>query len=270
MPRASDGAYSLPSGSLVSVGEDIVPSQHNPPLTDIAQALSDSLSRDGRGGMRSNLDMGGFKARNLAPGTQPTDAATVGQITGLSGVPVGSMMDWPAASPPTGWLICAGQSLSRTAYPDLFAVIGTTFGASSASVFNLPDLRGRVVAGLDVDSGGYADRLTSPNSRTLGAAGGAQTVTLTETEMPAHTHTLSGTTSSAGAHTHSVNVADTLQTVSTAGVGSVPDNGGGSTGSAGAHTHTLSGTAVSAGGGQAHANVQPTITLSKIIKASSS
>src|SRR3546814_9529455 len=80
MPRSSDGAYSLPSGSLVNIGEDIVPSQHNPPLQDIAQALSDSLSRDGRGGMRSNLDMGGFKARNLAPGTQPNDAATVSQI----------------------------------------------------------------------------------------------------------------------------------------------------------------------------------------------
>src|SRR3546814_9285962 len=100
MPRSSDGAYSLPSGSLVNIGEDIVPSQHNPPLQDIAQALSDSLSRDGRGGMRSNLDMGGFKARNLAPGTQPNDAATVSQIGGVGGVPVGFIGDWPRGKPP--------------------------------------------------------------------------------------------------------------------------------------------------------------------------
>ncbi|ALC11206.1 phage tail protein [Sphingopyxis sp. 113P3] len=269
MPRASDGAYSLPSGSLVSVGEDIVPSQHNPPLTDIAQALSDSLSRDGRGGMRSNLDMGGFKARNLAPGTQPTDAATVGQITGLSGVPVGSMMDWAAASPPTGWLICAGQSLSRAAYPDLFAVLGTTFGASSASVFNLPDLRGRVVAGLDVDSGGYADRLTSPNSRTLGAAGGSQTVTLTEAQMPVHTHEVSGSTNSAGAHSHSLNLGGGTNLVGN-GLNTVPSSATSATGSSGAHSHTIEVSAENAGGGEAHANVQPTIILNKIIKSSSS
>jgi len=270
MPRASDGAYSLPSGSLVNVGEDIVPSQHNPPLTDLAQAVSDSLSRDGRGGMRSNLDMGGFKVRNVAPGTQPTDVATVSQISGASGVPVGSMMDWPNATAPTGWLVCAGQSLSRTGYPELFAIVGTAFGSASASTFNLPDLRGRVVAGLDVDSGGYAGRLSSPNSQILGAAGGTETVALSTDTMPAHTHTVSGSTSSAGAHSHTVDVADTPQTVSTSGVGTAPDNGSGVTGSAGAHTHTLSGTADSAGGGQAHANVQPTIILNKIIKASSS
>src|SRR3546814_15892396 len=96
MPRSSDGAYSLPSGSLVNIGEDIVPSQHNPPLQDIAQALSDSLSRDGRGGMRPNLDMGGFKARNLAPGTQPNDAATVPQIGGVGGVPLGFKLGRPS------------------------------------------------------------------------------------------------------------------------------------------------------------------------------
>lgn len=269
MPRASDGAYSLPSGSLVNIGEDIVPSQHNPPLQDIAQALSDSLSRDGRGGMRQNLDMGGFKVRNVAPGTNPTDVATVSQISGVGGVPVGSMVDWPSATPPTGWLACAGQSLSRTAYPELFAVVGTTFGAPSSSTFNLPDFRGRVSAGLDVDSGGYADRLTTPNSRTLGAAGGAQTVTLTEAQMPAHDHTVSGSTNSSGLHQHSFG-----------GVAAgIPFSGGSGNGlaesvdttsSAGAHTHTLAGTADSAGGGEAHANVQPTIIINKIIKASSS
>lgn len=268
MPRASDGAYSLPSGSLVSVGEDIVPSQHNPPLTDIAQALSDSLSRDGRGGMRSNLDMGGFKARNLAPGTQPTDAATVGQITGMSGVPVGFIGEWPSVTPPTGWLICAGQSLSRSAYPELFAVLGTTFGAASSSVFNLPDYRGRTSAGLDVDSGGYADRLTTPNSRTLGATGGAQTVTLTEAQMPSHTHAVTGSTNSAGEHSHTY-VGNGTVTAGTGGQSAVDDVAG-ATNPAGSHSHTISVSAAATGGGEAHPNVQPTIIMNKIIKVSSS
>jgi len=270
MPRASDGAYSLPSGSLVNIGEDIVPSQHNPPLQDIAQALSDSLSRDGRGGMRSNLDMGGFKVRNVAPGTQPTDVATVAQIGGAGGVPVGSIVEWPSVTPPTGWLICAGQSLSRSAYPELFAVLGTTYGSASSSTFNLPDYRGRASAGLDVDSGGYADRLTTPNSRTLGATGGAQSVTLTTDQMPAHTHTVSGSTNSAGAHTHTLTVEDG-QIITQPGAGSLAaGTGSGVTGSAGAHTHTLAGTADSAGGSVAHPNVQPTIIIPRIIKASSS
>src|SRR3546814_17707401 len=96
--------------------------------------------------------------------------------------------------------VCSSDLLSRSAYPELFAVLGTTFGAASSSVFNLPDYRGRASAGLDVDAGGFADRLTTPNSRTLGATGGAQAVTLTEAQMPTHTHEVTGSTHSAGAH----------------------------------------------------------------------
>src|SRR3546814_6460744 len=80
--------------------------------------------------------------------------------------------------------VCSSDLLSRSAYPELFAVLGTTFGAASSSVFNLPDYRGRASAGLDVDAGGFADRLTTPNSRTLGATGGAKAVTLNEAQMP--------------------------------------------------------------------------------------
>lgn len=120
MPRGNDGTYTLPSGSLVAVGETIAPSQHNPPLQDLANSMTNSLSRNGKGGMLNNLEMGGFRITNMAPGVQSTDAATVGQISGLAGVPVGSMMDWPSATAPTGWLICAGQALSRVDYASLF------------------------------------------------------------------------------------------------------------------------------------------------------
>lgn len=267
MPRDSQGNFVLPSGSLVSIGETIVPSQHNSPLQDIAQALTGSLSRDGSGGMRAPFDAGGFRMTNLSPGVQSTDAATVGQIASGGGVPAGTVIDFAGTAAPTGWLVCAGQILSRADYADLFAAIGTTYGAPSGSTFSLPDCRGRVVAGRDIDAGGFADRLTNPNSRNVGASGGSQSVTLTTGQMASHTHTVSGTTNSSGAHTHTVNAMSPSQ-------GETGFNFGGAaaqtltTSSAGAHTHTLSGTADAAGGGEAHPNVQPTIVMTKLIKAS--
>lgn len=271
MPRGNDGSYTLPSGSLVTVGETIAPSQHNPPLQDIEEALTGSLSRDGKGGMRAPFNGGGFRATNIAPGVQSTDAATVGQLSGMAGVPIGFIGEWPSATPPTGWLVCAGQTLSRTDYADLFAVVGTTFGAPSGSTFSLPDYRGRVGAGLDVDSGGFADRLTTPNSRTLGASGGTQTVTLTTGQMPTHTHEVTGSTNPVAAHTHGYEVSGETVLVGN-GANLVLRAGGVSsaTTASGAHSHTIDVDAANAGGGEAHSNVQPTLIINRIIKASNS
>lgn len=60
MPRDAQGQYSLPSGTLVSAGQTIQVSQHNPAMSDIAAGLSESLSRTGMGTMQATLDMGGF------------------------------------------------------------------------------------------------------------------------------------------------------------------------------------------------------------------
>lgn len=266
MPRDTQGQYSLPSGSLVALGEDILPSQHNPPLQDIEQAITGSLSRDGKGGMRSPLDMGGFRVTNAGAGVQSTDLATVGQISANAGVPIGSIIDFAGSAAPTGWMFCAGQTLSRTDYADLFAAIGTTYGSSSGSTFNLPDFRGRVGVGRDIDQGGYADRMTTPNSRTLGASGGAQSVALIADQMPAHTHTVSGSTNSAGDHVHAVPSAGGGSGGNRVVVEVSAPAGSTNTGTAGAHSHTLAGTADSAGGGQSHANVQPSLIINKIIK----
>ena len=266
MPRSSDGAYSLPSGSLVNIGEDIVPSQHNPPLLDIAQAISDSLSRDGRGGMRAPFNGGGFRATNIAPGVQSTDAATVGQLAGSGTIPTGAVMDFAGINAPTGWLICAGQTLSRTDYANLFAAIGTAYGAPSNSTFNLPDCRGRVSAGRDVDQGGFAGRLTTPNAQTLGASGGVEAIALTKAQMPTHTHEVTGSTGSAGAHTHTA-----MGAVSGDSHPEGPGSPGGmaspvTTSSSGGHSHAINVSAANAGGNEAHPNVQPTIIFTKIIK----
>ena len=76
----------------------------------------------------------------------------------VAGVPTGSIFCMAANSIPTGYVKCNGNSYSRTGtYAALFAVIGTTYGAADSSHFNVPDLRGEFVRGLDdgrgIDSG---------------------------------------------------------------------------------------------------------------------
>lgn len=191
-----------------------------------------------------------------------------------SGVPPGSLMDYAGASgtiPPWlagSWLFCDGSAVSRTTYALLFAAIGTTWGVGDGSTtFNLPDLRGRVTAGRDDMGGSAASRLTSAGSgvdgATLGDTGGAQSVTLTSTELPAHTHT--GTTASNGAHTHEYDY--TTQNLASGGSGAtfvdLPGSKG-ETDSAGAHTHTF--TTDSTGSGTAFGIMNPVGVVNKLIK----
>lgn len=89
------------------------------------------------------------------------------------------------ATPPLNWLLCDGSAISRTHYADLFAAIGTTYGAGNGTTtFNLPDLRGRTVFGK-------ADSTFTP----LGATGGSKTKTLSINEMPSHNHSVNIDTS---------------------------------------------------------------------------
>ncbi len=107
------------------------------------------------------------------------------------------------------------------------------------------------------------------NFNTVEKTGGASTVTLTTSQMPAHTHTFTGssaTTSSKGAHTHNVGrdgdgaSGSSTYTVHSAGVSGA--GGTSPTNSTGAHTHTVTakGTNANTGGGGAHSNLQPYIT----------
>lgn len=160
--------------------------------------------------------------------------------------PVGSVLDFAGASPPARWYWCNGQNLDPAVEPDLFAVLGTTYGGDGVATFGLPDLRGRVTAGRDDMGGVAAARLTGQpdglDGSTLGAAGGAETHTLTLGQMPAHAHRQQG-------------AADSGISILTARTGNGSNPGD-------AYTDTMA-----AGSGQPHNNVQPTFILDKIIFA---
>jgi microcystin-dependent protein len=76
---------------------------------------------------------------------------------------------------PAGWMFCEGQLLPISEYETLFNLIGTTYGGDGQSTFALPDLRGRLP-------------LHQGNGFTLAETGGVETVTLTVSQIPAHSH----------------------------------------------------------------------------------
>jgi microcystin-dependent protein len=117
--------------------------------------------------------------------TSRTAATADGAVSGAAagGAPVGSIVLWPAAAPPADWLVCDGASLLRSAYPALFAVLGTTYGAADGTHFSLPDYRGRVPVGLKASDADFD---------TLGETTGAKTATPSAhavTQPAAHTVT---------------------------------------------------------------------------------
>lgn len=101
--------------------------------------------------------------------------------------PAGQVAYFARDAAPTGWLKANGASLSRSAYADLFAAIGTRFGSASGTTFNLPDLRGEFIRG-------WSDGRGVDTGRTLGSAQGSANL--------AHNHT--GRTSKTGAHSHTI------------------------------------------------------------------
>lgn len=118
-------------------------------------------------------------------------------------IPVGGSVDWWAANPPnSSFVLMYGQAISRTTYSVLFGLIGTTHGVGDGSTtFNIPDLRGRFVAGKDNMGGSAASRLTSTyfggnDPTVLGAFAGSQSAALGLSNMapitPSGTINISG------------------------------------------------------------------------------
>jgi len=171
-----------------------------------------------------------------------------------SGVPSGSITGYGGTSAPSGWLLCDGSAISRTTYASLFSAIGTTFGVGDgSSTFNIPDARGRVIAGQDDMGGSAASRLTTAGSgvdgATLGATGGAQNVTLTAAEsgLPSHSHVMSIAGGGGSPTDTYINTSQGTGTVSNVGLGNYAAAGPSAASSA-------------------HTNVQPTLVANYIIK----
>jgi microcystin-dependent protein len=199
-----------------------------------------------------------------AVGTSELAAGAVTQAKAASGifVPIGGIVQYGGTTAPTNWVLCQGQAISRTTYADLFTALGTAYGVGDGSTtFNVPNLKGSIGVGLDS---------TQTEFDTLGEAGGAKTVTLAETQIPAHSHP-DGTLSAAAAGSHFHGVNDVLRYVGTGGIYTTSFGtnvgSGAFTSTEANHTHDVTGSTGNTGGGQAHSNLQPYVVLNYIIRA---
>lgn len=159
-----------------------------------------------------NVDLLGTKPLRLAPGVElqagtivqgtpylavynATDGAFYlrGYMPSPYNIPIGGMMPYLSTTAPnSNFVLPYGQAISRTVYATIFAMVGTTFGTGDGSTtFNIPDLRGRFLAGLDTMGGVASGRLTSAaggvDGTTIGASGGAQANTLLTSNLPPYT-----------------------------------------------------------------------------------
>lgn len=161
----------IPNDLANDTSADAVPLQQN--LAYIEHYLNtEVITRDGAVAMTGPLTLAGAPTQAMHPATkQYVDAI----------MPVGVMMPYLGEVAPAGWLLCQGQTLSTSAEPALFAVLGYRYGGSGSN-FQLPDMRHRFPIGKDA---------TIAELDATGNEGGTTTVPL-----PQHAHTI------AHAHEH--------------------------------------------------------------------
>ena len=141
---------------------------------------------------------------------------------------------------PRGFAACNGQLLPITQNQALFALLGTAYGGNGTTTFALPNLQGSTPVG----AGNSADGSWQPSPYPIGARAGAEAITLTLTQIPAHTHALNASTTPGTTK----NPTNTLY----GGSGAEAIYG-----SAGPQVTLNSQTLAQTGGNQAHNNMQP-------------
>jgi microcystin-dependent protein len=144
---------------------------------------------------------------------------------------------------PKGWAWCNGQLLPLSQNTALFSLLGTTYGGDGKSTFALPDLEGSAAM--------HPGQGPGLSLYDLGQIGGSETVTLIESEIPAHSHSIRGTFENATQKTLDADVVP---------AGSVNGNLYQSTANANLVQMSPSALAI-AGGSQPHNNMQPYLTF---------
>jgi prepilin-type N-terminal cleavage/methylation domain-containing protein len=121
----------------------------------------------------------------------------------LSVMPSGTILSWPGTTAPSGFLLCDGSVYSSTSYPNLSPILGSTFGGNGTTTFGVPDLRGRIVVGLNIlTTNDGSNRIWSTdnfsnnqgnaqsyNVNLIGGISGEEKHRQTVVEMAPHTHT---------------------------------------------------------------------------------
>ena len=138
------------------------------------------ITHDGKVGINTTSPE---EALHVVGNLKVTGSVSVGE-SGFN-VSTGCVIIWAGGTIPSGFLECNGGEVSRSTYSDLFAVIGTTYGAGNgSSTFNIPDLAGRVVVG----EGGNTAGRTPAALESVSDTSGEQSVSLNVNQLPAHSH----------------------------------------------------------------------------------
>ena len=188
-------------------------------------------------------------------------------------IPPGTIVMTGRATAPAGWVLCDGHAEDRTLRAELFAAIGETFGAGDGTTtFNVPDMRGRVAAGVGTGTGGGASGTgavsggTALSAVALASWTGKETHVLTEAELPVidmnaklndpgHDHVESAGGTGGGGSTDTVAKATGIfDAPSHTAVGNITS------------TESTGITINSIGSGMAHTIVQPLVGLNFIIR----
>ena len=157
-------------------------------------------------------------------------------------LPVGVILPFAGRTPPSGWEMCHGGSIPVSQYPELFEMIGYTYGGED-DVFGVPDMRTRVPVGHD---------MRNPPFNRLGSKGGQTEVKLTHAQMPVHSHAQRVTGNVEGGNSGGIR-RDHIQHSSQSKLKSFK-----------VWSHGIQ--TANAGSGRAHPNLQPYIVLEYIIK----
>ena len=166
-------------------------SVYNVSPTDFASAIT----VEGAATFQSTVTVSGaatFKG-DVHVSSKVCASAFYGDGVNISGLlPPGVIVPYGVSAAPTGFLLCNGQAVSRTTYSALFAVVSALYGeGNGSSTFNVPDLRGRFIAGWDAGT----EVLTSVTAgmivgSPIATVGGTPAVQLTAAQMPSHDHTI--------------------------------------------------------------------------------